>query len=70
MFIRLPLSKKKCKFIAVDLSKKQTLDADPKAIQHINFIGDLDQAGNTIAFFLLHEKSKTVSDFSQDKINW
>ena len=25
--------------IAIDLSKKQELDADPKAIQQINFIG-------------------------------
>ena len=28
--------------IAIDLSKKQALDADPKAIQRINFIANLD----------------------------
>ena len=28
--------------IAVDLSKQQALDADPKAIQQINFTGNLD----------------------------
>ena len=28
------------KMIAIDLSKQQTLDADPKAIQQINFTGN------------------------------
>ena len=28
--------------ITVDLSKQQALDADPKAIQQINFIANLD----------------------------
>ena len=28
--------------IAIDLSKKQALDADPRAIQQINFIANLD----------------------------
>ena len=28
--------------IAIDLSKQQALDADPKAIQQINFTGNLD----------------------------
>ena len=30
--------------IVKDLSKQQTLDADPKARQQINFTGNLDQA--------------------------
>ena len=30
------------KMIAIDLSKQQVLDADPKAIQQINFIGNLE----------------------------
>ena len=29
--------------IAVDLSKQQALDTDPKAIQQINFTGNLEQ---------------------------
>ena len=33
--------------IVVDLSKQQGLDADPKAIQQINFTTNLDRAGNT-----------------------
>ena len=28
--------------IAIDLSKQQRVDADPKAIQQINFTGNLD----------------------------
>ena len=29
------------------LSKKQKLNADPKAVQKINFIGNLDRPDNT-----------------------
>ena len=29
--------------IAIDLSKQQALDNDPKAIQQINFTGNLEQ---------------------------
>ena len=35
------------KMIEIDLSKQQAVDADPKAIQQINFTGNL--AGNPIA---------------------
>ena len=35
------------KMIAVDLSKQQALDADPRAIQQINFTANLDRARNT-----------------------
>ena len=35
------------KMIAVGLSKQQALDADPRAIQQINFTANLDRAGNT-----------------------
>ena len=30
------------KMITIDLSKQEAFDADPKAIQHINFTGNLD----------------------------
>ena len=33
--------------IAIDLSKQQALDADPRAIQQINFTANLDRNGNT-----------------------
>ena len=41
------------KMIATDLSKQQELDADPKAIQQINFTGNVDCAGNTTMFFII-----------------
>ena len=37
------------KMIAIDLSKKRTLDADPKAIRQNNFTGNLEQ--QTTMFF-------------------
>ena len=43
------------KMIAVDLSKQQALDADPRAIQQINFTANLDRAGGTRAYFILEE---------------
>ena len=39
--------KENYKMIAIDLSKQQALDADPRAIQQINFTSDLDRTGNT-----------------------
>ena len=41
------LFQKKYKLIAIHLSKKQKLDADPKTIQQINFTRNLDQNGHT-----------------------
>ena len=42
--------KKHYKLIAIDLSKQQAFDADPKPIQQINFTGNLE--GNAGATFL------------------
>ena len=56
------------KMIAVDLSKQQALDADPKAIQQINFTANLDRAGNTTMFFIIEEAKETVLDFSQGTV--
>ena len=39
--------------IAIDLSNQKALDTDPKAIQQINFTGNLDQAGNTTMSFII-----------------
>ena len=41
--------------IAIDLSKQQALDADPKAIQQIHFTANIDTAGNTKIFLILEE---------------
>ena len=60
--------KKYYKMIAVDLSKQQALDADPKAIQQINFTANLDKAGNTRFYFILEEAKETVFEFSQGTV--
>ena len=38
--------KKYYKMIAIDLSKQQALDTDPKIIQQINFTGNLENLSN------------------------
>ena len=50
--------------IAVDLSKQQALDTDPRAIQQINFTANLDRAGNTRIYFILEEAKETVLNLS------
>ena len=64
--------KKYYKMIAIDLSKQQALDADPKAIQQINFTANLDRAGNTIFCSILEEAKEIVFEFSQGtvKVLW
>ena len=56
------------KMIAVDLSKQQVLDADPRAIQQINFTANLDSAENTRVYFILEEAKETILDFSQGTV--
>ena len=53
------------KMIAVDLSKQQALDADPRAIQQINFPANLDRDGNTRVYFILEKAKESILDFSQ-----
>ena len=60
-----PYFKDSYKMIAIDLSKQQALDADPRAIQQINFTANLDRSGNTRIFFILGEAKETILDFSQ-----
>ena len=57
--------KKYYKIIAIDLGEQQALDADPKAVQQINFTANLDRAGNTRIYFVLEEAKETVFEFSQ-----
>ena len=54
--------------IAIDLSKQQVLDTDPKAIQQINFTVNLNQQGNTAMFFIIEESKETILDFSQSNV--
>ena len=44
---------RKHKMIAIDLIKKQALDTDSKAIQQINFTGNLNGNNNRLNFSLL-----------------
>ena len=56
------------KMIAIDLSKQQALDADPKAMQQINLTANLDQEGNTTMFFIIEEVKETILDLSQGTV--
>ena len=53
-----PYFKDHYKMIAIDLRKQQALDADPTAIQQINFTGNLDRTGNTNTIFFITEEAK------------
>ena len=55
--------------IAVDLSKQQALDADPNAIQQINFTANLDREYNTRCYFILEKAKENVFGFSQGTVN-
>ena len=56
--------KKNYKMIAIDLMRQQELDADPRAIQQINFMANLDRPGNTTIFFITEEAKETIFEFS------
>ena len=59
--------------IAIDLSKQQELDVDPRAIQQqINFTANLETEQNTTMFFIVEQAKETVLDFWQGtvKILW
>ena len=53
---------KECyKMIAIDLNKQQTIYADPKAIEQINFIRNIVQDTNAnITIFFFIEKAKKL----------
>ena len=50
------------KIIAIDISKQQKLDFDPKAIQQFNFAGNLEN--QSTIFLIIGEAKETVLDFS------
>ena len=54
--------------IAIDLSKQNSLDPDPKAIQQINFTGNLEGGGQTAMYFILEEAKETILDFSRGTV--
>ena len=63
-----PYFKKYYKLIAVDLSKQQKLDGDPKAIQQINFTGNRNRAEGATMFFIIEEAKKTFLEFSKGTV--
>ena len=54
--------------IAIDLSKQQALDADPRAIEQNNYTANLDIDGITRFYFILEEVKETIFDFSQGTV--
>ena len=54
--------------IATDLSKQQALDADPRAIEQINFTANLDIQENTTMVFIIKGAKETSLDFSQGTV--
>ena len=54
--------------IAIDLSKKQALDADLQAIQRINFTGHLarNPAANIAMFFILEKAKENFQIFHKE----
>ena len=60
--------KKHYKMIAKDLSKQQALDAESRAIQQINFTGNISGNNNRVIFFIIEEAKETVLDFLQGTV--
>ena len=60
--------RKHYKMIVVDLSKQQALDADPKAIQQINFTGNINDNDNILVFLIIQEVKDSIWDFSQGNV--
>ena len=54
------------RMIAIDLSRQQAFDADPKAIQQISFTGNLERQATI--FLIIEGNKETVLDFSQGTV--
>ena len=54
--------------IAINLSKQQAFDADPKVMQQINFTANIDWAEQTAIYFITEEANETVLYFSQETV--
>ena len=57
-----PCLKNYYKMIATDLSK-QALDAAPRAMQQINFMGNVPRDGYADTFFIIEKAKETILDF-------
>ena len=54
--------------IAINISKQQAFDADPKVMQQINFTANLDWAEQTAIYFIIEEAKENVLDFPQETV--
>ena len=57
--------------IAIDFSKQESLDVDPKEIQQISFTANLDQDRNLkmfFMFFIVESSRETILDVSQGTV--
>ena len=54
--------------IAIDLSKQQALDVDPKAMKQINFTGNVIGNNYRVIFFIIEKAKETILDFSQGTV--
>ena len=60
--------KKYYKMIAIDLSKQQALDADPRAIEEINFTANLDKDDGATMLFIIEEAKENIFEFLQGTV--
>ena len=63
-----PYLRDRYKMIAIDLSRQQALDADPRKIQQINFTANLGRARNTTIFFIIEQEKGTIFEFSKGTV--
>ena len=68
MFTGFAYFEKDYRLIAADLSKQKTLDADPRAIQQINFTGKIKSTvanSRVIIYYVLEQSKETALHFSK-----
>ena len=63
-----PYFKDTYKMIAVDLSKQQAFDANPRVNHQINFTANLNRAKHIRIYFILEEAKETGQDFSHGTV--
>ena len=63
-----PYFEENYEMIAIDLSKQQAPDADPRSIKQISFTANLDRAENTRMLFITEEAKETILVFLQGKV--
>ena len=61
-----PYFEENYKMIAIDLSKQEAFDPDPRAIQQIYFTANIYRSGNTTTFSLLKKQNKLSWTFHRE----